>query len=234
MTKQNANQNANNTNASNPKNTEAAPDKMHVQILLDRSGSMETIAAATIDGLNGFLAKQRAVPGICRLSLADFDSREPFRLIADAIPMAEMRDLGPNDFQPRGGTPLFDALGLAIERCTARAKSDPVEDQILVIVTDGAENASTDFTGPEIAKKLKKRQTKGWTVLYLGANQDSFAVGSDLNLSAGNVANFVATDAGVQSAFDVVDAALVTHRSRTRTERIERKDDLLGNNGRAL
>lgn len=210
-----------------------AVDKIHVQIVLDRSGSMDSIAAATIDGLNGFLTKQKAIPGKCLLSLADFDSQEPFRLAIDAIPLAEMRDLGPDDFRPRGGTPLLDALGLAIQRCDQRVKADADEDQVLVIVTDGAENASTDFDGPQVAKLLKKRQAKGWTVLYLGANQDSFAVGASLNLSAGNVTNFEATDAGVRSAFSTADDALMTHRSRSRSERMSAKDGLF-DEGRSL
>ena len=214
-------------NKANKKNGKSTtPDVIHVQIVLDRSGSMSSIAAATVDGLNGFLTKQRVVPGICRLSLADFDSQEPFRLLTDAIPIAEMRDLGPEDFQPRGATPLYDALGLAIERCDARAAANPDEDQVLVIVTDGYENASTDFTGEQIAKLLKKRQAKSWTVLYLGANQDSFAVGNALNLSRGNVADFQATPDGVRSAFASADLALSTHRSRERHERMAKRDQL--------
>ena len=70
-----------------------ADDVVHVQIVLDRSGSMRPIAAATIDALNGFLAKQRAHSGMLRLSLVDFDSREPFRIVIDAVPIAEVMDL---------------------------------------------------------------------------------------------------------------------------------------------
>ncbi len=218
-------------NKANKKNDKKeTPDVIHVQIVLDRSGSMSSIAAATVDGLNGFLTKQRVVPGICRMSLADFDSEEPFRLVTDAIPLAEMRDLGPGDFEPRGATPLYDALGLAIERCDARTAADADEDQVLVIVTDGQENASTDFTGPQIAKLLKKRQASGWTVLYLGANQDGFAVGNALNLSAGNVANFEASDEGIHAAFASADQAIASYRSRDRDERRAKKDGLFDEN----
>ncbi len=201
-------------------------DTVHVQIVLDRSGSMEPIAAATIDGLNGFLAKQRKVPGMLRLSLADFDSREPFRVVAEAIPIAEMRDLTDADFQPRGGTPLFDAIGLAIERCDQRVEDWPNEDQVLVILTDGQENASTDFTGPQIAALLEARQEAGWAVLYLGANQDSFATGASLNMARGNVRDFVADAEGVTGAIDLASTAVAHHRSAPRAERGASKDSL--------
>ncbi len=81
--------------------SDSPADTVHVQIVLDRSGSMDPIAAATIDGLNGFLAKQRKLPSMLRLSLADFDSQEPFRVVAEAIPIAEMRDLTEQPSAPR-------------------------------------------------------------------------------------------------------------------------------------
>ncbi len=201
-------------------------DTVHVQIVLDRSGSMEPIAAATIDGLNGFLAKQRKVLGSLRLSLADFDSQEPFRIVADAIPIAEMLDLTEADFQPRGGTPLYDAIGLAIERCDARSGEWPDEDQVLVIITDGEENASTDFDGPKVAALLEARQEAGWTVLYLGANQDAFSTGGSLNMRAGNVRNFIADERGMASAMDLAGDAVAHHRSLSREERPFAKDFL--------
>lgn len=200
--------------------------KVHVQIVLDRSGSMGPIAAATIDALNGFLAKQRKAPGQLRLSLADFDSQEPFRVAIDAVPIAEVVDLTSADFDPRGGTPLFDAIGLAVERCDARVAGDAAEDQVLVVLTDGLENASSDFSGPQVSKLLDQRQEQGWAVLYLGANQDAFAVGESLNLSAGNVRDFVADADGIGQAMDRAADAVVYSRMLDASERRSRNLDL--------
>lgn len=204
----------------------AADDVVHVQIVLDRSGSMDPIAAATVDALNGFLAKQRAHPGMLRLSLVDFDSREPFRIVVDAVPIAEVVDLTEADYLPRGGTPLLDAIGRAVERCDARVDELPDEDQVLVVLTDGHENASTDYTGADIARLLEARQEAGWTVLFLGANQDSALTGDTMRMKRGNVRDFEATADGVQAAMTLAADAVVDHRSRTRTERRMRKDEL--------
>ena len=201
-------------------------DVVHVQLVLDRSGSMSSIAAATIDGLNGFLAKQRVVPGQLRLSLVDFDSQDPFRIVTDAIPIAEMVDLTSDEYEPRGGTPLLDAIGLAVERCDGRMAANPDEDQVLVIFTDGLENASTDFDGQQIRKLLTARQEAGWAVLFLGANQDSFATGDSLKMRRGNVRNFEHNDDGVKNAMSMASEAVATHRSRGREQRRELKDQL--------
>ncbi len=200
---------------------------MHVQIVLDRSGSMGPIAAATVDSINGFLSKQRKQPGVMRISLADFDSQEPFRIVTDAIPIAEMMDLSPDDYDPRGGTPLLDAIGLAIERCTARTVADPDEDQMLVVITDGAENASSDFTHEQIARMVEAKQEEGWAILFLGANQDSFATGRELNLRAGNVRVFNADEPGIRDAMARASDAVSAQRSRSRSERAEHRHTLL-------
>mgnify|MGYP001815211992 CR=1 FL=1 len=207
--------------------TSAAGDEaVHVQIVLDRSGSMDSIASATVDALNGFLAKQRAHPGMLRLSLADFDSQEPFRLVIDAVPIAEVLDLTDADFQPRGGTPLLDAIGRAVERVDARLVDWPDEDQVLVVMTDGYENASTDYTGETIAKLLDSRQEAGWSVLFLGANQDAFGTGDALNMRQGNVRDFDATPSGVHEAVALAADAVYDQRSRSRAERRLHADEL--------
>jgi hypothetical protein len=204
----------------------AADGIVHVQIVLDRSGSMEHLASATVDALNGFLAKQRVHPGMLRLSLADFDSQEPFRTVIDAVPIAEVLDLTERDYRPRGGTPLFDAIGRGIERCDARVTLHPDEDQVLVILTDGLENASTDHDGPAISRLLDARQEAGWAVLFLGANQDSFETGESLSMKAGNVRNFDASAEGVLHAMSTASEALTEHRSRPKERRRTLKDDL--------
>lgn len=205
----------------------AVVDPMHVQIVLDRSGSMSPIAAATVDAVNGFLAKQRAQPGMLRLSLADFDSQEPFRVVVDAVPIAEVLDLAQDDFEPRGGTPLFDAVGEAIRRGDIRVEVQPDEDQMIVIVTDGHENASVRYSGSRVATLLEARQKAGWVVLFLGANQDSASVAEGLGMHAGNAADFDATPAGIADVVDLAAEAVALQRSRSQVERARFSHDLV-------
>ena len=97
----------------------------------------------------------------------------------------------------------------------------------MVIVTDGYENASTDFSADVVSKLLDARQEAGWTVMFLGANQDSFATGESLSMRRGNVGDFDATDQGVRDAMGLASDAIHTHRSRDKQTRRAYKDDLL-------
>ncbi len=204
----------------------AADQAVHVQLVIDRSGSMRRIADDTVDAINGFLAKQAAEPGKLRVSIADFDSADPFRVVVDAIPIAEVGVY--DDFEPRGGTPLLDAIGRAVERCDARVEeSGDDEDQVLVVMTDGAENAPTDHTADSIRTLLDARQAAGWAIVFLGANQDSFRTGGRMGVARGTTRNFDASGAGVRSAIDDVSTAVLNHRRNDRQTRRETNTTIL-------
>src|SRR5688500_9013338 len=118
----------------------------HIGFVLDRSGSMATIAEDVVGGFNTFLADQQADGNDAVMTLVQFDSQDPFEVLADAVPVAEMVPLTAATFVPRGGTPLFDALSRAITHVTARqatlAELDvPLEDILVVAFTDGQENS---------------------------------------------------------------------------------------------
>ena len=127
---------------------------------------------------------------------------------------------------PRGGTPLFDAIGRCVELIDARAGAFPAEDQVLVIITDGMDNASTDYDAPTISNLLDERQETGWTVMFLGANQDSFATAGSLKMKQGNVRDFDASSDGIKNAVVLTSDAVFDHRSRSRSERRQHKDRL--------
>jgi hypothetical protein len=86
----------------------------HVTILLDRSGSMESVRETTITGLNDFLDTQRGVEGDCTVTLTQFDRVHgglALDTLLDAKPVKFCKDLTQKDYTPRGDTPLHDAMG---------------------------------------------------------------------------------------------------------------------------
>ncbi len=95
-----------------------------------------------------------------------------------------------------------------------------------MIITDGHENASTDFSGEQISKLLEAKQEEGWTILFLGANQDAFATGQGMNMRGGNVRNFRPDEPGIKSALLLMSDAVSSHRGRAREERAHYKDKL--------
>ena len=202
---------------------------------------MRSLRPTVIDALNRFVDDQRAVAdegARLAFSLVQFDTNQRFEVVIDAVPVVEVRELTLDDYRPRGGKPLLDAVGRLIETLDQRVARTPDEDQIVFIVTDGLENASTDFDLDDIGRLIDARDEAGWTFLYLGANHDSFEVAHHMGVGAGNTRNFAGSDQGAAEAFAEVSASVRAQRGRDRGEREQRRgalfderssrDDLLG------
>jgi len=161
-------------------------DLTHIYLLLDRSGSMQSIKADTEGGFAAFMEDQRATEGECRVTLAQFDNH--YEVVYADRPVA---DVPPLDLQPRGSTALLDAMGRLITDTGAQLAKLPDDRRpgtvITAIMTDGYENASQEWTHPAI-KALVEQQTNdyGWQFLYMGADQDAIEVGRNIGIAAAN------------------------------------------------
>lgn len=162
-----------------------------VNVILDRSGSMQSTRAGTISGfneyLNGLRADTKTEYGV---SLIQFDAPNegPELTVTWADkPLADIKELGDGDYAPRGMTPLYDAIGECIRRVDAKGR--PV---IAVIITDGLENASKEFTRESVKALIKQKEGEGWGFVFLGANIDSVAVGGSIGILAQNAYNYTA------------------------------------------
>jgi hypothetical protein len=208
------------------------PDQIHATVLLDRSGSMNSLREQVITGFNTFLAEQRSSitnATALAVSLMQFDGQEPFHVAIDALPAAEVIDLEWADYKPRGSTPLLDAIGRLIETLDHRI-ADPShadEEQIICIITDGAENASTDFNAHQIKELIEARTEAGFAFIFLGANQDSFTAAETLGMQRGNTRNFAPSGPGARRVFEEVSGTIAQQRGRTPEERLFQKDELL-------
>lgn len=195
-------------------------DYSHIAVLLDRSGSMESIKSDVIAGFNGFLADQKVAPGEATATIVQFDSHgAPGQgvLNYDArcvfAPLAEAAALTPDTFQPRGATPLYDALGRLIDETGAalKAMGDDVRpaNVIVLIITDGYENASRKETQATVAAKVK-HQTDAyqWRFVYIGANQDAVQVAQQINIDPHLAMSYGANAAGVKASYMAVGASM--------------------------
>jgi hypothetical protein len=174
------------TTATNPEGDNIMTDKnlTSISILLDRSGSMQSIREDTIGGYAAFIEEQRKNPGTCRVSLSQFDT-EYEQVYADLA----LADVPPLRLEPRGSTALLDSVGRLVTDLGARLAALPEPERpgsvIVGIVTDGMENASQEWTHPAI-RALITQQTEqyDWTFLYMGANQDAIEVGMSMGVDA--------------------------------------------------
>jgi uncharacterized protein YegL len=165
-------------------------DLTDVTVVLDRSGSMAVCKVEAEDGVNHFIESQRKQPGDCRFSLVQFDTTYEF--VYSNVPIA---DVPKYSLVPRGMTALLDAVGMAIKTAGVRLAAMDEADRpclvVFVIVTDGQENASREFTKLQIKEMIEQqRAVYKWQFTFLGANQDAFAEASGLGIAPGAAAGY--------------------------------------------
>jgi uncharacterized protein with von Willebrand factor type A (vWA) domain len=189
--------------------------KTQIAIILDRSGSMSFCAKETVDAFNEQVKtiRQSQKKGMdTRVSLFTFATVADEPKFFDR-PVSSLEELGYADYQPNGYTAMYDAVGKAIGKLESLKMSKDTA-YLLVIISDGQENNSKEFTSAVIADKIKALQgTKHWTVTYLGANQDLSQVSKVLNIPLTNVHAFAATDIGVKNASVALSGATMSYLS---------------------
>lgn len=198
---------------------ELAP--LYVSVLLDRSGSMAAIADDVVAGYEEFVDRQRREGGDVWLTLIQFDSAEPFRRTFRTVHVSRAPRLTRDDYVPRGGTPLLDAVGQLIHDVDRRAElNGGPADQLVVIITDGYENASQRFTRGEIQRLIADRESRGWAFLFLAAGIDAFAEGGRLGVSAPNRRSYEHSPEGMRRMWEEHGRSVVEYERMTRDERM--------------
>lgn len=193
------------------------PDLTEIACILDRSGSMESIRDDAIGGFNTFIDNQKKLPGEARLTLVLFDNE--YLIVEDGTPLGQIKPLDHSTFVPRGPTALYDAVGRTINDLGARLAKMPDADRpgkvIVVILTDGQENSSHEFSQKNIFDMIQKQQTTySWEFLFLAANQDALAAAESIAIKQDNAINFEASPKGVQFAMHCMSANIENFRNR--------------------
>ena len=196
-----------------------------IWFLIDRSGSMASIARDVVVGFDQFFASQRSTGGDATVTVVQFDDHDPHDVLVDAAPLARVHSIAER-FEPRGSTPLYDAVGLLLDRAERRGGDDA--DQLVVVFTDGGENASRRWTQGTLFARISELRDRGWTFVFLGANQDSYATGGSVGFQAGNVSNYDASPMGVQAACSGLDRTVAEWRGKDRATRRRDKDAFWG------
>ncbi|NDJ91792.1 vWA domain-containing protein [Mycolicibacter kumamotonensis] len=161
------------------------PNLTGLVFLLDRSGSMQSIKTDVVGGFDAFIAEQRTAEGRCAVTLTQFDHK--YEVVYSGVPIEDVPSL---NLQPRGRTALLDSMGTLITDTAAQIDALDEADRpgtvIVAIMTDGHENASSEWRRPDI-KALVEQQTNahGWEFLYLGADQDAVEIGRGLGVKDG-------------------------------------------------
>ena len=170
-------------------------------LILDRSGSMASLADATVEGIHSFIAEQRKLPGEAFLSIYTFNDQ-----LSTAVEYENIQTVKTPPYEPRGGTALLDAIGLVVNKIGQRLANTPEaqrpEKVIVAIMTDGEENASKTYTKAQVQEMIKHQEEKyAWEFLFLGANIDVVAVSASIGIRKSNAVEYCASVDGVRGAY---------------------------------
>ena len=172
-------------------------------IILDASGSMESIYNQALSGVNETIQTVRMTqkdhPELLQcLTLASFNSGKDYLKVKYSLTsIDEVKEITKEDYVACGCTALYDAMGEMISELKRKTTG---EDRVLVtVITDGYENSSTHWSGPQVKSLVEELRHEGWTFTYIGANQDVEAVASSMGIR--NSLAFEETEAGTYNMF---------------------------------
>ena len=179
--------------------------------ILDRSGSMYGLEKDTIGGFNSMLGKQKNQDGDAFVTTVLFDHE--YKIVHDRLAVNEVPEMTANDYQVRGSTALIDAIGKTIRHISnihkyARKKDVPAN-TIFVIITDGMENASREYTSDIVKKMVEKAKAEnGWEFIFLGANIDAVETAKHFGIDSDRAVNYNCDSQGTALNYDVVSDAV--------------------------
>jgi Mg-chelatase subunit ChlD len=162
-------------------------NKIHNLIILDESGSMESIKKTVIQGFNEIV---QTIKGIELkfpeqehfISLLSFNSLEN-KVLHFIDPAQKLEEINDTSYRPNAGTPLYDAMGFGINKLKQHLADHTDYNVLVTILTDGEENASKEYKGIDIKKMVDELKTQGWTFTYIGAEHDVESFAANISIT---------------------------------------------------
>ncbi len=185
--------------------------------ILDKSGSMSGLERDTIGGFNSMLAEQREKRGECLVTTVLFDSG--YELLHDRVDIRAVRPMTQRDYRVGSATALLDAIGKTIRKI-ARAQKNTAPDfraehVMFVIITDGEENASREYSAAHVRELIDhERERYGWEFVFLGANIDAVACAEKFGIAADRAVDYLADPAGTQLNFEAMSQVVSSFRAQ--------------------
>lgn len=191
------------------------PNYTALMLIVDRSGSMSSIRDDMVGGLTTLVEEQKKQPGLLTISMVSFDNQVELQ-----HQMATPEGVN-IQLEPRGGTALFDAMGFGLNTLQAdidalpnHAKPDTVQ---VVVVTDGHENASGEYTGKTVKRLVEEKTKENWDIVFLGANQDAVMKAAELGIMRDRSMTYGANRDGVSSATESMSRYMSDRRKGSHT-----------------
>ena len=175
-------------------------------VILDKSGSMSSIAKAAIAGFNETVGGIRSAQERFKDTQEHFVSLMIFcdcekTMVYDMVPVDQVKELTSKEYRPCCCTPLYDAMGISINALYKAIKDKEDATAVVTVITDGLENASKEYSGQAIKALVERmKDEEGWNFAYIGTNQDVRATSASLSID--NHMTFADDDAGMREAWE--------------------------------
>ena len=175
--------------------------------ILDRSGSMAGLESDTIGGFNALIEKQKKEEGKAYVTTVLFDNQQ--KTVHDRIDLAEVAPMTDKEYYVGGSTALLDAVGDTVTHIEKVHKYIRPEDvpanTMVVITTDGMENASHQWRASDVKKLVEKKKEDGWEFLFLGADIDAVHEAARFGIGADRSVTYKKDSVGMAMSFDVLE-----------------------------
>lgn len=189
-------------------------DYTALALVVDRSGSMHSIANDVVGSVKQFIGDQKKNPAKASLTVVQFD--HTYEVIHDFEDIQSVDDdKFTKNYSPRGTTALLDAIGRTVFDMKKKIESQacPTKNVVIAIITDGLENASTEYTLEKIKGLIKEHEALGWNFMFLGATLDAINVAQSMGFSSSKSAVYEVGN--VKQSFQVIGAKMTDARNGT-------------------
>ena len=181
------------------------PERIELVLVLDKSGSMQGLESDTIGGFNSMIKKQKALDVPVRVTAVLFNDKTD--VLYESRSIHSVHALTEKEYEVGGTTALLDAVGSTILNVDQKGTVKKGTKVIFVIITDGMENASREFTKTKVKQMISDKQEKyGWDFIYLGANIDAAEEAGAIGVKKANAVTYRNTESGVRANYDAVSA----------------------------
>jgi len=184
-------------------------------VILDRSSSIESygLTKKNIEGFNSFLKEQKEETGLARMTLALFDGNwydngdnNAYELRYNMVDIQNVQDLDAETYIPKGMTALYDGIGITLQNYKNKLEKLPINEKpdkvVVLIMTDGEENASKEFNKKMIAEMIEKHEKEDlWGFVFMGANIDTMGESQSMNISVANTIPYTSNVADTQKLY---------------------------------
>lgn len=185
-------------------------DLTRMIFVLDKSGSMSGLEKDTIGGFNSLIEKQRKESGEAKVTTVLFNDKVTF--VHDNADIKDVPLLTTKEYYVCGCTAMLDAIGTVIKKAetddATTSENEKAEKTVVIITTDGMENASKEFSYENVRKLIDAKKEDGWEFIFLGANIDVESEASKLGIDKDKSVTYRCDSQGVETNYECLDMAM--------------------------